>query len=63
SESTNFDSYKLKRKQQKAMQRAQVYLPLLETDKYFEESFMGIDFTYGHPYIDNSGYKILLDRD
>ncbi|CAG8447823.1 172_t:CDS:2 [Cetraspora pellucida] len=41
----------------------EVYLPLLEIDKYFEESFMGIDFTYGHPYIDNSSYKILLDRD
>ncbi|RHZ85930.1 hypothetical protein Glove_58g91 [Diversispora epigaea] len=31
-------------------------------NKYFEEPFFEIDFVYGHPCIDKSGYKILFDR-
>lgn len=37
-------------------------LPLLEANEYFNKSFFEIDFAYRHPYIDTSGYKILLDR-
>ncbi|RHZ46001.1 hypothetical protein Glove_639g6 [Diversispora epigaea] len=40
----------------------EICLPLLETNKYFEEPFFEIDFVYGHPCIDKSGYKILFDR-
>ncbi|RHZ70488.1 hypothetical protein Glove_271g119 [Diversispora epigaea] len=40
----------------------EICLPLLEVNKYLEKSFFEIDFVYGHPYIDRSGYKILFDR-
>ncbi|CAG8601278.1 1976_t:CDS:2 [Diversispora eburnea] len=40
----------------------EICLPLLEVNKYLERSFFEIDFVYGHPYIDKSGYKILFNR-
>ncbi|RHZ84008.1 hypothetical protein Glove_86g43 [Diversispora epigaea] len=40
----------------------ELHLPLLETNKHFENPFFEIDFSYGHPYIDKGSCKILLNR-
>ncbi|CAG8593008.1 24139_t:CDS:2 [Cetraspora pellucida] len=40
----------------------EIYLPLLKTNEYLKSPFFENDFVYGHPYIDRSGYKVLLDR-
>jgi hypothetical protein len=37
-------------------------MALLEVDKELERPMFDIDFVYEHPYIDESGYKVLLDR-
>ncbi|RHZ84360.1 hypothetical protein Glove_83g16 [Diversispora epigaea] len=41
----------------------EINLLLLEASKYYENPFFEVDFVYGHPYICESGCKILLDKD
>lgn len=36
--------------------------PLFKIYKKFKKSFFQIDLTSGHPYIDNSSYKVILDK-
>ncbi|CAG8787340.1 3090_t:CDS:1, partial [Cetraspora pellucida] len=40
----------------------QICLPLLEIDKDLEKLTCKTDFMYGHPHIDESGYRVLLDK-
>ncbi|CAG8764325.1 16945_t:CDS:2, partial [Racocetra fulgida] len=40
----------------------EIHLPSLEANIYLKNPVFEIDFAYEHPYIDGSGYKVLLDR-
>ena len=40
----------------------EIDISLLEAGKELENPMFDIDFIYGHPYINGSGHKVLLDR-